>query len=328
MTGKTLYDELGETWYYGNTLSAVIGQAENNFTPLQMARYIAMLTNGGKQVDITIMKDIVNNNGESINKEEVEKYINNKLGIERTNREDLNIHQENLETVLEGMQSVTEEGGTAYSIFRDFDIQIGGKTGSAEAGDKTNGTTLRSKVTTDHEVVVQKGVAPYNYIPWGVNIQNVDAAFIPTEYNDDNARTHGAAYLAKNLYTGKEQAQSVTSTLCYSSQWDAMCRYIGDSNRNTPTKSAPELTGSVATDVSKNIYDLAGNCYEWTFEVYNIIGNNRINRGGSYDESSPAFENSILKSFGRFLSAKMPPRNEPPGSFFDCHGQPVLSVCF
>ena len=36
------------------------------------------------------------------------------------------------------MQSVTEEGGTAYSIFKDFDIQIGGKTGSAEAGNKTN----------------------------------------------------------------------------------------------------------------------------------------------------------------------------------------------
>ena len=138
LAGKTLYDELGETWYYGNTLSAVIGQAENNFTPLQMARYIAMLTNGGQQVDITIIKDIVNNNGESINKEEVEGYINNKLGIEDTNREDLNIHQENLKTVLEGMQSVTEEGGTAYSIFRDFDIQIGGKTGSAEAGNKTN----------------------------------------------------------------------------------------------------------------------------------------------------------------------------------------------
>ena len=138
LAGKTLYDELGETWYYGNTLSAVIGQAENNFTPLQMSRYIAMLTNGGKQVDVTIIKDIVNSNGESIYKEEAKEYINNRLGIEETNMEDLNIQRDNLETVLEGMQSVTEEGGTAYSIFRDFDIQIGGKTGSAEAGDKTN----------------------------------------------------------------------------------------------------------------------------------------------------------------------------------------------
>lgn len=138
LAGKTLYDRLGETWYYGNTLSAVIGQAENNFTPLQIARYIAMLTNGGKQVDVTIIKDIVNNNGEAVDEKEVEEYINNRLGIKESSMEDLNLQRGNLETVLEGMQSVTEEGGTAYSIFRDFDIQIGGKTGSAEAGDKTN----------------------------------------------------------------------------------------------------------------------------------------------------------------------------------------------
>ena len=59
LAGKRLYDRLGETWYYGNSLSAVIGQAENNFTPLQMARYIAMLANGGKEVNVSIIKDIV-----------------------------------------------------------------------------------------------------------------------------------------------------------------------------------------------------------------------------------------------------------------------------
>lgn len=138
LAGKTLYDKLGETWYYGNTLSAVIGQAENNFTPLQMARYIAMLTNGGKQVDVTIIKDIIDNSGNHINKEEMEEYIDNKLGIKKTNNEDLNLNENNLKTILEGMQSVTEEGGTAYSIFKDFSIHVGGKTGSAEAGENTN----------------------------------------------------------------------------------------------------------------------------------------------------------------------------------------------
>lgn len=139
LAGKKLYEKLDETWYYGNTLSAVIGQAENNFTPIQMARYIAMLTNGGKKLDLTIIKDIINNQGESIKAEEVKDYINKRLGIEKTSEENLNIQKENLKTVLEGMQSVTEEGGTAYSVFKDFPIQVGGKTGSAEAGnDKTN----------------------------------------------------------------------------------------------------------------------------------------------------------------------------------------------
>lgn len=68
LAGKTLYDKLGQTWYYGNSLSAVIGQAENNFTPLQMARYIAMLANGGKSVNVSIIKDIVDANGASIRK--------------------------------------------------------------------------------------------------------------------------------------------------------------------------------------------------------------------------------------------------------------------
>jgi penicillin-binding protein 2 len=138
LAGKTLYEKLNQTWYYGNTLSAVIGQAENSFTPLQIAKYIAMLTNGGKQIDITVIKDVINSNGEKVDKKEMKEYINKRLGIEQTNKEDLNIYKENLDTVLAGMQSVTEEGGTAYSIFKDFDIQIGGKTGSAEAGEKTN----------------------------------------------------------------------------------------------------------------------------------------------------------------------------------------------
>lgn len=47
--------------------------------------------------------------------------------------------EENLSAVLEGMRSVTtESGGTAYSIFRNFNIEVGGKTGSAEAGSNVN----------------------------------------------------------------------------------------------------------------------------------------------------------------------------------------------
>lgn len=139
LAGKKLYDKLGQTWYYGNSLSAVIGQAENNFTPLQMARYIAMLANGGNSVNVSIIKDIVDANGVSLGKDEIEKYTENKLNLSKINNEDLNIKKENLDVVLEGMKSVTTEtGGTAYGVFKDFDIEVGGKTGSAEAGNNVN----------------------------------------------------------------------------------------------------------------------------------------------------------------------------------------------
>lgn len=139
LAGKSLYDRLGETWYYGNSLSAVIGQAENNFTPLQMARYIAMLTNEGKNVDVSIVKEITKPDGTKVEKSEIEKYADDKLNLTEVNKEDLNIKKQNLDVVLEGMKSVTTEtGGTAYSVFKNFDIEVGGKTGSAEAGGKVN----------------------------------------------------------------------------------------------------------------------------------------------------------------------------------------------
>ena len=139
LAGKKLYDKLGETWYYGNSLSAVIGQAENNFTPVQMARYIAMLANGGEKIDVSIVKDIADINGTSIGKEEIRKYAQEKLKITEANSEKLDINDENLKAVLEGMKSVTtESGGTAYGVFKDFPIEVGGKTGSAEAGGKVN----------------------------------------------------------------------------------------------------------------------------------------------------------------------------------------------
>lgn len=71
--------------------------------------------------------------GTQVPESEVQEFTNKKLGIERTNTEDLQIKQETINAVLEGMRAVTEgEGGTARSIFNDFNISVGGKTGSAE----------------------------------------------------------------------------------------------------------------------------------------------------------------------------------------------------
>lgn len=140
LAGKTYYDKIGETWYLGNTLSAAIGQAENSFSPLQIAKYISMLTNGGKNIDLTLIKTIINSDGTQVPKEEIKEYVNEKLGRTNEEKADLNINQANLDAILEGMRSVANEsGGTAYSVFRNFNIEIGGKTGSAEAGNKVNG---------------------------------------------------------------------------------------------------------------------------------------------------------------------------------------------
>lgn len=124
-----------DTWYPADTLSAAIGQSFNEYTPLQMARYISMVANGGKNVDVSIIKSIINPDGTEVSKEEIENYTKNTIGTENELKEDLNISEENLDAIREGMKGVTSEsGGTAYSTFADFDIDIAGKTGSAQTG--------------------------------------------------------------------------------------------------------------------------------------------------------------------------------------------------
>ena len=159
-----------------------------------------------------------------------------------------------------------------YDTMKTQVLKYGGfYIGRFEAG--VDSTIPRTDVTPAQKVVIKKGVAPYNYVPWGKATN--DASEIEGQ--------SGAVHLAKN-FAVQEKYTSVTSTLCYGSQWDAMCRYIGDSNRTTPEKSDPELTGSVKEDVSKNIYDLAGNCHEWTMEACSI---NRVVRGGYFGNDGP-----------------------------------------
>ncbi|MDO5556618.1 MAG: penicillin-binding protein 2 [Clostridia bacterium] len=137
---RSIVESKGGKWYVADTLSASIGQSYNNFTPIQMAKYTSMIANGGKKIDVTIVKSIINSDGTEVNRQEVNEYIKEKLGVQDDTGEEIKFKDENIKAVLEGMRSVTtESGGTAYSIFKNFNIEVGGKTGSAEAKNKTNG---------------------------------------------------------------------------------------------------------------------------------------------------------------------------------------------
>lgn len=128
-------------WNPGETISAAIGQSYNTFTPIQMAKYVAMVANRGKKLDVTIVKSIIRSDGSEIPRNEYESKVSEKLGLTPDNTEEMSFNEANIQAILEGMRGVTSEsGGTAYSTFRDFDIEVGGKTGSAQTGveGKTN----------------------------------------------------------------------------------------------------------------------------------------------------------------------------------------------
>lgn len=148
--------EENRDWYAGETLSAAIGQSYNNVTPVQMAKYISTLVNGGHQIDVTLVKSVIDSDGNAINSKEISNYVDNLLGVDKNEEVNEKIFAgENLAVVLEGMKNVTTEtGGTAYSTFADSAIKVGGKTGSAQAGDKTHAWFVGFAPFDDPEIAV------------------------------------------------------------------------------------------------------------------------------------------------------------------------------
>ena len=103
----------------------------------------SMIANGGNNVDVSIVKTIQNADGTEVSKNEINQYVKEKLGLTEENNENTTLNKDYVNAVREGMKSVTSgESGTAYVRFKDFNIKVGGKTGSAEAGKDANGKDI------------------------------------------------------------------------------------------------------------------------------------------------------------------------------------------
>ena len=139
VASKSVASAKGEQWYLSDTLSAAIGQSYNSFSPLQMARYVSMVANGGNYVTPTLIKEIKDSDGNKISKEDVRKYVNELLGVKTDPVSDIKVSEETLNTIKAGMRLVTSSGGTAYSYFKDSNKSVAGKTGSAQAVVTING---------------------------------------------------------------------------------------------------------------------------------------------------------------------------------------------
>lgn len=144
LASKEYVKSINSTWNPGDTINAAIGQGYNRFTPLQMAKYISMVANGGNKIDVSLIKTIQNSDGTEVSKEEINKFVSEKLGVSKDEDSDnISLNSEYINAVKEGMKSVTSgEAGTAYARFKNFNIAVGGKTGSAEAGKDSNGKDI------------------------------------------------------------------------------------------------------------------------------------------------------------------------------------------
>ena len=171
--------------------------------------------------------------------------------------------------------------------------------GRYEAGTAAPRTSGSSQT---EEFVVQQDKYPYIYITWGKSMSDV---------------SEGAVYLCNNLYSSTNTNYGATSMLCSGVSWDSMLDFVKDSSHSVTdsatwgnyynsetykvyrgslysnsgwstantttgtevTKNSSVLltTGATERNSSKNIYDVAGNCWERTTE--SDSSSYRVDRG-------------------------------------------------
>jgi penicillin-binding protein 2 len=130
--GPEYSESVGQTWYAGNTLSAAIGQSDNQFTPLQLANYVATLVRGGTRYAAHLLSHVTAADGT------VTEYEPQVLST-------VELSQRNLDAIKQGMLEVVQSTTTVAEAFRNLNahgIQVGAKTGSAQVSGQENANGL------------------------------------------------------------------------------------------------------------------------------------------------------------------------------------------
>ncbi len=107
-------------WFEGDTLNLSIGQGAHQYTPLQMARYIATLANDGYLYELSLVKAV----GDQIN------HKND--GVTNAGMNDGKVVNDVLSHLRKGMLQATQEDSGTARIFQKFPITVAAKTGTAE----------------------------------------------------------------------------------------------------------------------------------------------------------------------------------------------------
>ena len=220
------------------------------------------------------------------------------------------------------------------SSYREVDVVVGEDGTSYDAVEnnrKTAGFTKTvGETTTTMTLAEMADMMRSEYETMIASIEKYHGFYIGRYELTENGEKTGATLTNKNWYylynqcKGLSASNKVMSRMIWGCQWDVTCNWIanyGDqknisdsstwgnySNYNTANSYSNGDTGYVSGAGSKqntgsseywkanNIYDFAGNCYEWTQEAYDT--SLRVCRGGySYYSGSgsgdPAYSRRI-----------------------------------
>lgn len=130
VAGPAYTESQGQRWYEGNVMYAAIGQENNAFTPLQLANYVATLANGGTHYSAHLLKEVKSSDYAQVTYQREPEVLG-----------EVGLSQENLDAITMGMLQVTTEG-SARTYFKDLDVKVAAKTGSAQVSSATESNAL------------------------------------------------------------------------------------------------------------------------------------------------------------------------------------------
>ena len=183
-------------------------------------------------------------------------------------------------TEKDGVMSITDLGN-----FREPDVVD---------SDSSNSITI-SQLETEFNNMIES-VEKYGgfYIGrYETGNLSQEKATVVKNNSDINEQTWYKIY---NKAKGIAVNNNVTSSIIWGSQWDATMRWMYNSGNAEKKKYTYDstnkgnyyfstiLTGSNDAYEINNIYDMAGNVYDWTIEAYST--NSRVDRGGCYNYDS------------------------------------------
>ena len=272
-----------------------IADGENGVIPLPDGFYYV----GGTKSEGIVISDDPTDEGKGTSHEVAQTLQGNQfVWVPVEEDEDFKTYEGYAGGNLEDMLSECEEpysGGYAteveeYNQMKEGVLQYNGfYVGRYETGVEGEERTEDSGI--EDEVIIKQGKNVYNYVGWSSS-------------GGMTVGTGGAVELSKNFATERGYT-SVTSTLIYGVQWDAIMAWIDPAYKTgscstdsfvrdstgrgnyteeenvNPWRNSLAATGASANYAVKNIYDLAGNVAEWTMEkIENACGGiNRVFRG-------------------------------------------------
>lgn len=106
-------------WYDADTVEAAVGQSENQFTPLQLATYVATIANNGTRLKPHLVSKVTDYTRKTVISQTTPETVDN-----------IGVNQSYIDYVKDAMRSVATDG-TASSMFKNYGISIAAKTGTA-----------------------------------------------------------------------------------------------------------------------------------------------------------------------------------------------------